>query len=45
MRKLVPRIVLTILVAAGAAFAVISTTRDEDQRAAEASTVSSPIID
>jgi len=40
-----PRILLTILVAAGAAFAVVSLTRDDSEKAAQASTVSSPIID
>jgi Sulfatase len=40
-----PRIVLTILVAAGAAFAVVSLTRDDSEKAARASTVSSPTID
>lgn len=38
------RIVLTILVAAGGAFAVVAAGRDEPEKAAEASTVSSPII-
>lgn len=40
-----PRILLTLLLAAGAAFAVVSASRDDSEKAAEASTVSSPIID
>ena len=40
-----PRILLTVLLAAGAAFAVVSASRDDSEKAAQASTVSSPIID
>jgi hypothetical protein len=39
-----PRILLTLLVAAGAAFAVVSISRDDSEKAAHASTVSSPIV-
>ena len=39
-----PRILLTILLAAGAAFAVVSASRDGSEKAAEASTASAPII-
>lgn len=40
-----PRILLTLLLAAGAAYAVVSATRDDTEKAAQASTVASPIID
>ncbi len=41
-----PRILLTLLVAAGAAFAVVSLTRDDSEKAAQASTpTAAPIID
>ncbi len=45
VRKLMPRIVLTILVAAGAAFAVVAASRDDSEKAAVASTAAAaPII-
>jgi len=40
-----PRILLAILLAAGAAFAVVSAGRDDSEKAAHASAVASPIID
>ena len=39
-----PRIILTVLVAAGIAFAIISASRDDSEKAAEASTTAEPII-
>ncbi len=40
-----PRILVTVLIAAAALYAGLSGARDEDERAAEASTTAAPIID
>jgi hypothetical protein len=46
LRRLMPRILLTLLVAAGAAFAVVSLARDDSEKAAQASTATAaPILD